>query len=622
MRTLSLLILPFLLFPICGLAQRDLSFLNERKISISEKFFDGQKDRIFRDRFGREAYFRGWNFNNQAKGAPFFPFNNMIDLKEKLTAMKCQMGSNIIRWLVIWEGINPEVDVIDTNYLRTTTEAFKMAIDMGFYILIDFHGDLFAAPKWVPDGMGLKPDKCWLPGWCTLTQSLQKTAWASNYFLSSEVKTSLRNFWNNKLINTKEGKKEIRNEYVWMLKRALSYWRENLTTKEFDSIIGVDPWNEPAEGGLKEYKPPLTPAAWHEEKLWPFYRQIREEMDKIGYREKPIFAEPSTFWNVDLPLIAARGQGFLKNIPKEDYVFNAHSYDEIREGLTIVGRLLENGAYFGELDNFRKEGRYLNQVPFISEFGAWGESRIYDANRIIKATYQAMETTMPENQKVHYVDFYAPLVSGTQWVWGVGLNQNSGVYSYLDPNVVERAYPRFVQGDIISFYYNDTAKAVYNNTPLDWAALRLMRKEYFSKNRFLWLVWRSNGAKAPTEIFLPRAMKRENLLVITDNHILNGINNLPLKPTGQANEMFAMDDFSAGVIKGGTRLFIYNDADSAGKFHYALVVDGDQGGIPSPAELRDMKSLLYKKVYLKESPIFLLGRVKRDKIQKGNPYAK
>ena len=536
--------------------------------------------------------------------------------------MKSQTGSNIIRWLVIWEGINPEVDVIDTNYLRQLTEAFKITIDMGFYILIDFHGDLFASPKWVTDGMNIKPGKCWLPGWCTLTENLKKTAWASNYFLSKEVKTALRNFWNNKTINTKEGKKEIRNEYVWMMKRSLAYFRENLNNKEFDSIIGVDPWNEPAEGGLKEYNPPLTPAAWHEEKLWPFYRQIREEINKIGYREKPLFAEPSTFWNVDLPLIAARGQGFLKNIPKEGYVFNAHSYDEIREGLPIVGRMLENGAYFGELDNFRQEGRYLNQPPFVSEFGAWGESRIYDANRIIKATYQAMETTMPANQKVHYVDFYAPLVSGTQWVWGAGLNQNTGVYSgYLDPNVVERAYPRFAQGDFISFYYNDTAKATYNKVPLDWAAIRLMRNEYFSKNRFLWLVWRSNGTKAPTEIFLPRGIRPENLLIITDNHIIHGIGSLPKKPTGVANEMFVMEDFF-GPIKGGTRIFLYNDGDSIGSFHFSLMVDIEKSNLPSPAVLNDIKSRLYKKVYLKESPIYLLGRVRRDKIQKGNPYAK
>jgi len=123
---------------------RDLSFLTSpisKQISIGEKKFGELNDKIFKDGLGREVYFRGWNVSGASKSSPFLPYHNRSfeHYKEKILELKKKNGSNILRWLVSCDGVHPQVDVIDYNYLKKITESWKYAISQGFYILIDFH---------------------------------------------------------------------------------------------------------------------------------------------------------------------------------------------------------------------------------------------------------------------------------------------------------------------------------------------------------------------------------------------------------------------------------------------------------------------------------------------------
>ena len=90
--------------------------------------------------------------------------------------------------------------------------------------------------------------------------------------------------------------------------------------------------NEPAHGYFDKGE---NISKWTNNKLWPFYEKIRKEMDHLGMRDKLVFAEPLVFWNVRLPIASAvvnmQGPMKLKNPPHRGYVFNAHSYDEVRE---------------------------------------------------------------------------------------------------------------------------------------------------------------------------------------------------------------------------------------------------------------------------------------------------
>ena len=539
-------------------------------------------------------------------------------------------GSNVLRWVLPWEAVHPQVDVIDYNMLRQIVERWKYAMSLGIYILIDFHQDLFThyvngggggAPKWVADGMHLPPGKCAIP----LVGCL---SWAMNYFTNKAVKHALRHFWDNKKIDTIKGRRFPQDEFIWMAQRTLNYVKDHLTKDEYKMIIGLDPWNEPADGGLQYYKG-MSAAEWSQTKLWPFYRNIRKMMDNNGWYDKTLWAEPHMNWNVNLPLIRPRGEGFLKDIPKRGYVYNAHVYDESREGFPTMGRLILNGTYLKEVDRVRAEGRYLGQPTFVSEYGAWGNTRVVDANRMIKAVYQGMEISMTNTKKRNrFTDFYSPLIGGTQWVWSLvsgwpsnGLNE--GYAANYDQRVIERAYPRRVGGDIITFFYDDIANTTYKPEKMKWACIRLKDKCYFDNEKFIWLVWRGKKSKAPTEVFLPRHFNLDKLLLITDKKIQYGIGD-KLAPTGESNEFFIKKDVES-IEGSGHRLFIYDDKDNRenkNSFHFLALGEIDEAKIPGPEELKKIHMLLYKKLKQEKSPLFLLGKVRIDKPKKAYPYKK
>ncbi|GEM_PF-5737351 len=613
---------------------RDLSFLTSPKskvITIGEKKFGDFTDKIFKDGLGREAYFRGWNSGNEAKDPPFLPYGNhdFEHYKKMLLEQRKRTGSNIIRWVINWAGVHPQVDVIDYNYLRRLVESWKYAMSLGYYILIDYHQDLFftmdngggnGAPRWVADGMHLPPGKCDFLG-------LGCLSWSQNYFTNKTVKHALRHFWDNRKIDTIQGKRRPQEEYLWMFRRALNYWKDHLTKDEYNMIVGIDPWNEPADGGLQYYKG-MSAAEWSETKLWVFYRKIRKVMDNNDWYDKTLWAEPNMNWNVNLPLIRPRGEGFLKDIPKRGYVYNAHVYDETREGISTFGRLILNGTYLKELDRVRNEGRYLGQPVFITEYGAWGNTRVFDSNRMIKALYQGMEISMTSTKRRNrFTDFYSPLIGGTQWVWSLvngwpsnGLNE--GYAADYDQRVIERAYPRRVQGDIMTFFYDDMANTTYKPQKMKWACLRLKRKCYFDDEKFIWLVWRGRKSNAPTEVFIPRHFNLDKLLLITEQKIRYGIGD-KLAPTGESNEFFVKQSID-GNSDSGHRLFIYDDRDNRenkNSFHFLALGEINEAKIPGPDQLKKIQTLLIKKLKQKKSPLFLMGKVRIDKPKKAYPYA-
>ncbi len=612
------------LFLTSSIFARDLSFLTSmesNEIVIGDKKFNEFNDRIFKDKLGRERYFRGWNTSNSFKGPPYHPNLSPEDLNLQIKKLKETQGSNLIRYLILWAAIHPQVDVIDYNYLQRTTEVLKKLIARDMHILLDWHQDLFSMgndgkwqagdgpPEWIVQGMHLPSGSC----------GLICLSWSQNYVTNRAIKTALRHFWNNEKVDTTEGKRNPQDEFIWSMKIALDYFKNHLSPKEFSYIIGIDPWNEPVEGGLKKYEPKISTAEWHNQKLWPFYKKIRAMTNTIGYANKPIFAEPATFWNIKLPLIAARGGGFLKDIPKEGFVFNAHIYDEVTEAFGDIGKIVQNGAYLKYLDQFRTEARYLNMPPIATEYGAWDKKKAFDASRIIKATYQGMEYSLTERKKRNrYIDFYSPLISGTQWVYELSNGGYAG--GDCDKNIIERAYPRAVSGDIMHFVYKSIGHAAFDGIPLDWETLRIQGKYYFENNKFLWLVWRGKSSSYPTEVYIPRHFNLETTLVMTENKIIYNLKDNFTSPTGEANEIFQQKDLN-DADQGGTRIFVYNEDENQKKYHYLLVVDLETQ-TPDFSILDELQHKIDQHLKGEKSPIYLKGKIKIRRPKIPNPNAK
>jgi hypothetical protein len=612
----------FLLLSIEGVfSSRDFSFLEkEGTVTVGEKKFGEFHDKVFKDIHGREIIYRGWNLSNGAKNPEngFRGYKSQEELVKILKRVRRRTGSNIIRWLTFWEAVNPAVDVIDKAYLRELVKGLKVAIGMKFFILLDWHQDLFSracldsgggngTPPWVVEGMGISSVDCKV---CKI--------WSLNYFFNPGVRKALQHFWENGIIDTRSGLRYPQDEFIWHMKRALKFIREQLTPQEFSYIVGVDPWNEPFSGGLKNLG--LSPQEFHHEKLWPFYQNIRKMMNSIGYRKTLLFAEPSMIWNINLPFVTPRGGDYMKE-KVEGYVFNAHFYDEIREGIPFLGRVVQNGAYLKELDRFRMHGRNLGVPTFVSEFGAWGDNRVYDSNRVLKATFQGFEVSKTSKRRMRTTDFYSPVLSSTQW--DNGFVKEEGYGGDIASLVVERAFPRRSQGDVMSFYYNDGVQSSYDQKDLKWAGLRYKKKVYFEDQKFFWMVWRGRNSEAPTEIFLPKHFDLKKTLLMTEKKMIRGLEKKITFSPSKLNEVLLRKDLE-GDENSGTRIFLFDDREpkeSEETFHFVLIAEeGDQRS--SDSELETLQKGLVKKLFRKESPLYLLGKMVIDRPKKARPFAK
>jgi hypothetical protein len=591
------------------------------EISIGSKTYQNQEDFIFRDSSGREVYFRGFNVSGavKLKSMGFRPFKNTQDAEKSFRLMRQRTGANLIRFTIGWEGVHPEVDTIDKKYLEDITAQIKVAIHNKIYILLDYHQDLFSrylfhkdskhtgngAPKFIIDGFDYPKESC-----------LFCFNWGVANKLNKTVMMAFRNFWNNEEIDTTKGKRKVQNEFLWQLDQILTYLKNNLTPHEWNYILGLDPFNEPVDGGLEG----LSDIEWNEKKLYAFYNRVRSSMDKSGWESKVLFAEPVVFWNTNAPFVYASAPVYpglnIKNLS-----FNAHFYDAGRMSVSLSG--IKNGAYIANLDHIKNTARKISAPPFLSEFGMWIENgRVKNQSRIINATYQGMEISKELDS--NYLEFYSPLVSGTQWHWDYyhnkhreALNDTDNIithgdgwnnenfslisddkYTTPDRFTVERSFPRRCQGDIMHFYYHSLANDGHKGNQ-NWAFLKFGEEHQLTENRFSFLVWKGSNSLAPTEIFIPPHFLLNKSYLITDNFVgrLDKLSNIRKEVPGSES---------------GHLVEISNSYPDK-EFHFALIVSN-----LDPAILNKLQQKIKERVDLEKSPIFLNGKVKIDKVHVGN----
>ncbi|MFT0138285.1 cellulase family glycosylhydrolase [Alcanivoracaceae bacterium MT1] len=639
------------------------------RIEQASKTFNAETDWVFRDGLGREVVMRGFNVSGKVKLAEFGfkPFKDSGDAAASLSALRQKTGANLVRFTVAWEGINPEPEELDYDYLDAIVEQIREAVSLGMYVVVDWHSDLFSrhvftqsnshtgngAPGWIVNRGGHGTDGCGIP--CAIG------GWPAYKTSGPAVRSAMRSFWLNSPVQISDVEYRVQDVFVWQLGETAAYLKENLNNGEWNHILGFEPINEPFDGGMEELG-----LGRHEyerfdnEILWPFYEKVRAELDKRGIEEKWVFAEPMVFWHsnldinvLDLDIIKfgvapATGGGYLNYKPGNGFVFSPHFYDQSRMASAtsdLVRYLIpspdpKNGLYFKELDTVRDEARFLQSPVFLGEFGMPVDgSGNTDPERVINAIYQGMELSDRTSGKDRFVDFYVPVVSaGTQWQWDYYYDNHheflngspdklitkedawngenfSVIRDYarrynLDARLIERVYPRRIQGDLMHFHYS--AK-VHDRAGvrLDWASLRLdlegpfSDREYFRHQPFALAVWRGRNSDAPTEIFLPRDMSWDPLLVLTDQQIKDGTLGVTSRPANTANEIMLTHDADRA---GGRRLLVWDDPDageSESSIHFALLVIGAHNY--SPDDLRDLQRALKTTLSQHRSPVYLTG---------------
>ncbi|EPG74538.1 hypothetical protein LEP1GSC058_2632 [Leptospira fainei serovar Hurstbridge str. BUT 6] len=611
-------------------------------IVIGEKSYAGQIDKIFLDGLGREVYFRGFNISGNAKLVQhgFKPFQNEADAEIAFGRLGQTTGANMIRFIVAWEGTHPAVDTMDYAYLDSIIAQIRKATQKKLYILLDFHQDLFSrnlfnksswytgngAPAWIIAGGSYPSEYC----------GIICASWSQNNLTNEAIRRAFRNFWNDSTLNTALGTRTMQEEFLWQLGKTAAYLKAQLTPAEFAYILGIDPFNEPVDGGMQG----LTPAQWDNQKLWPFYNKVRQSLNQNGWDSKWVYAEPLVFWNTNIGAIApATGGGHLTTLPGPGFVFNSHFYDAARMGTDLTG--IDNATYFKYLDDIRKESRF-EQIPvFLSEFGMWLKAvGAKDTPRMISAVYQAMEISDgQQTTKTRYADFYNPVVSGTEWHWDYYYNNhheymnnnasklitskdawnnedfsvvgNYGTTFNVDNYTIQRAYPRRSQGEILSFYYNTVGFDSWNNV-FEWGGIRAESAgpTYFSDRRFIIVIWKGRKSEAPTEIFLPPHFSAQDVILITDKRIYN--KGLPNSIQNENAEAILVQDRNR-QSGSGNLLILWDDLasgeDSDTSIHFAIAIDAANISFNDSVLLNLQNSLKTKIQMNNQSPVYMTGKM-------------
>ncbi|MCA1282446.1 cellulase family glycosylhydrolase [Saccharopolyspora sp. 7B] len=503
----------------------------------------------YRDGHGREVVLRGFNISGEVKLAENgnLPFADTADARESATALRESTGANAVRFLLSWERVQPAPDRIDHDYLRQVTEQIAAFADAGFWVLPDYHQDLYSrhlfrpdswytgdgAPDWVVDGGDYPPESC---GICV--------HWGQNMMNNQAVKQAKADFWHDRRIPTEAGLVGVREAFLDQAEITLRHLATHLTPAQFQRVLGFDPMNEPHAGELDDGQ---DAAEWERDLLWPFFEEFRAAMDRAGWQDKPAYVEPALFWNNNVPFVREPG-GFTElDALGTRYVFNAHFYHALAQsGLYGKARDGENSADFAEI---RDRAADLGTTGFVSEFGhPLGGNTAEKFPTVLKGLYQGMDSRLPGADWWQRPAESGPVLSGTQWQWDVYHDRhheemngnpekvrtdadgwNGEDFSVVhrddtgtlglraDPRVLDRLYPRAVDGSTLAFSYEDRSRD--GDTTLTWnripAALPALR-EVVGDGQPPALVWRDGPGTAPTELHLPATFGERATTVLSD----------------------------------------------------------------------------------------------------------
>lgn len=180
----------------------------------------------FIDGHGREIILNGINIVSKDKAEGYI-FQSGPELYENLQ----KWGVNCIRFIIIWDRLEPEPGVYNEEYLKEIDERIQWAGQNNIFVVLDMHQDLFSVKY--SDGA---------PEWATLDEGKPHTEgaiWSDSYMLSEAVQTAFDNFWLNKPASDGIG---IQDRYAALWQHIAKRYANNTT------VIGYDLMNEPFPG--------------------------------------------------------------------------------------------------------------------------------------------------------------------------------------------------------------------------------------------------------------------------------------------------------------------------------------------------------------------------------------
>lgn len=181
------------------------------------------------DEQGRVILLRGVNLADGAKelSTGFLPRQT----REEILGLR-KLGCNSVRYLIIWEGVEPEPGQYNEAYLDQVAERLAWCKEAGLRVILDMHQDLYSR-KYSADGA---------PEWACLDDGIPFVitpgGWFMNYAAPSVIR-AFDNFWANK---PGPGGVGIQDRYIAMWQHVAERFKNDT------NLLGYDGMNEPFYG--------------------------------------------------------------------------------------------------------------------------------------------------------------------------------------------------------------------------------------------------------------------------------------------------------------------------------------------------------------------------------------
>ncbi|WP_349314364.1 cellulase family glycosylhydrolase [Chitinophaga sp. MM2321] len=412
------------------------------------------KDRRFIDSTGRTVILHGLNFVNKDKAKGY----RYADDSLSLVKMK-QWGINCIRLGVTWDGMEPAPGAVSEAYLRQLDERVKWAKQLGMYVLLDMHQDLYST-KYANGA----------PDWATLDEGkphyANEVSWDDSYFMSAAVQTAFDNFWLNKPAPDGKG---IQDHLVtnWGI-IAARYGGE-------PAVIGFDLLNEPFIGSAvnkvlaafmhtlaQSMKPAMSEedvmqqwvteegkarlmqqlndtvlykqlvaapeayyAAFETDHLVPYFQKAKAAIRAVN-KQQIIFLEPSVSANFGVKTHIAASF----SPAEQQLAFAPHAYDIVTDTRSVAGASNERmKIILHRLDSVSK----VMQIPML--LGEWGAFYSADSSMFTAGDYIVAQLEQMRCGEVY---------------WSYFNSLENAAYFPL----INRGYPMAVAGELLHFKYD------------------------------------------------------------------------------------------------------------------------------------------------------------------------
>ncbi|RUA09532.1 MAG: hypothetical protein DSY82_05785, partial [Flavobacteriia bacterium] len=375
---------------------------------------------FIKDKEGRSLILHGVNVNADAKGDSLrvgWPKKqDYADLSEK-------WGFNFVRYLVLWDGIEPVKGEYDQEYFKRIKERLDWCEELGLKVVLDMHQDLYAL-RYGGDGA---------PDWAIIDDGEpfeMQTPWELNYRQPAVI-ASINNFW-----DPSRGHGYLQDHFIKAYVELVKQF------KDHPAVIGYDLYNEPTMVTKEIF-------SFEERYLQPFYEKLIPAIRKVD-KDKWIFFEPTALGvnqglRTDLEVLKDPGPG------EPRLVYFPHFY-------TI------------DYDTY---DQYIGFPVFINKWGASQNHFIKKQKAPLLVGEFGVNQTRSDSPK--FMDDVLTMFDKTTSGWAYWAYMKNDSWSpFNDDNsniearhLVVRPYPKCVAGHPVSYGFDNKTKEFWLDFKVD-----------------------------------------------------------------------------------------------------------------------------------------------------------